>query len=275
MSKKALFGIFTQKSLAKFVHLLNKIVKDYLKFFSDFDKIIKIMNIEVVFMSKTYVKKEEKERAVPLYLFREGSNSHAYEYFGAHRKAKNSVVFRVWAPDAEAVGLVGDFNDWDVKATPMTALPKSGGVWECVVDGIKQFDSYKFAITAKSGNIVLKCDPYAFHSETRPGTASKFYEIEGCHEWKDDKWIEKRNSSNIYSSPIKYTRCTQALGSSTRTAISIHTGIWRTSLSLMLRKWDILTLSLCRLRNIRMTEAGAIRLRAIFPQPHATAHPRT
>ncbi len=202
LSNKALFGRFTQKSLAKFVHLLNKIVKLYLKFFLDFDKIIKIMNIEVVFMSKTYVKKEEKEREVPLYLFHEGSNSHAYEYFGAHRKTKNSVAFRVWAPDAEAVSLVGDFNDWDVKATPMTALPKSGGVWECVVDGIKQFDSYKFAITARSGNVVLKCDPYAFHSETRPGTASKFYEIEGCHEWKDDKWVEKRNSSNIYSSPI-------------------------------------------------------------------------
>ena len=140
MSKNVLFGRFAQKPLAKFVHLLNKIVKLYLKFFLDFDKIIKIMNIEVVFMSKTYVKKEEKEREVPLYLFHEGSNSHAYEYFGAHRKTKNSVVFRVWAPDAEAVSLVGDFNDWDVKATPMTALPKSGGVWECVVDGIKQFE---------------------------------------------------------------------------------------------------------------------------------------
>ena len=140
MSKNVLFGRFAQKPLTKFVHLLNKLVKLYLKFFLDFDKIIKIMNIEVVFMSKTYVKKEEKEREVPLYLFHEGSNSHAYEYFGAHRKTKNSVVFRVWAPDAKAVSLVGDFNNWDVKATPMTALPKSGGVWECVVDGIKQFD---------------------------------------------------------------------------------------------------------------------------------------
>ena len=66
MSKNVLFGRFAQKPLTKFVHLLNKLVKLYLKFFLDFDKIIKIMNIEVVFMSKTYVKKEEKEREVPL-----------------------------------------------------------------------------------------------------------------------------------------------------------------------------------------------------------------
>ncbi len=164
-------------------------------------------------MSKTYAKKDKKEREVPLYLFHEGSNSHAYEYFGAHRKTKKSVVFRVWAPDAEAVGLVGDFNGWDTGATPMALLPDTGGVWECVVDGIKQFDSYKFAVTAKSGKTVLKSDPYAFHSETRPGTASKFYEIENCHEWNDAKWIEKRNSTSIYSSPVNI--------------YEVHAGSWK------------------------------------------------
>ena len=80
-------------------------------------------------MAKNAKINAEKEREVPLYLFHEGSNSHSYEYFGAHRKDKDTVVFRVWAPHAKGVSVVGDFNGWDNSADRMNYIEKSDGVW--------------------------------------------------------------------------------------------------------------------------------------------------
>lgn len=164
-------------------------------------------------MSETILKKAEKEREVPLYLFHEGSNSHSYEYFGSHRKNKNTVVFRVWAPHAKAVSVVGDFNNWDIGSNSMNYVKDSGGVWECEIKGIKQFDNYKYAVTAQDSRVLMKSDPYAFHMETRPGTASKFYELDGCYEWSDDEWVEKRNNKNIYKSPVNI--------------YEVHAGSWK------------------------------------------------
>lgn len=70
----------------------------------------------------TKTTKKHSENDVPLYLFHEGSNSNAYEYFGSHRKNKNTVVFRVWAPDAKNVSVTGDFNDWSETENPMKPL---------------------------------------------------------------------------------------------------------------------------------------------------------
>ncbi len=164
-------------------------------------------------MSKAIEKNAQKEREIPLYFFHEGSNSHAYEYFGAHRKNSKTVTFRVWAPHAKGVSLVGDFNGWNAGETPMVCVPDSGGVWECDVQGIKKYDNYKYAIETSDGRTLMKSDPYGFHMETRPGTASKFYELDGCYEWNDAKWIEKRSKANVYKSPVNI--------------YEVHAGSWK------------------------------------------------
>ncbi len=138
---------------------------------------------------------------VPLYLFHEGSNARAYEYFGAHKTA-DGVCFRVWAPRAASVSVVGDFNDWDVLAAPMQSVPQSGGVWELTVPNIKQYDAYKYNIVSQSGKSFMKSDPYGVHMETRPGTATKYYEVADCYEWTDSAWLAARGKKNIYKSPV-------------------------------------------------------------------------
>lgn len=161
----------------------------------------------------TKTTKKHSENDVPLYLFHEGSNSNAYEYFGSHRKNKNTVVFRVWAPDAKNVSVTGDFNDWSETKNPMKQLKNSGGVWEAEIKNIKPYDMYKYCITAADGRTLMKCDPYGFHMETRPGTATKYYEIDDCYEWHDEKWVEGRNGKNIYESPVNI--------------YEIHAGSWK------------------------------------------------
>lgn len=161
----------------------------------------------------TKTTKKHSENDVPLYLFHEGSNSNAYEYFGSHRKNKNTVVFRVWAPDAKNVSVTGDFNDWSETENPMKQLKSSGGVWEAEIKNIKPYDMYKYCITAADGRTLMKCDPYGFHMETRPGTATKYYEIDDCYEWHDEKWVEGRNGKNIYESPVNI--------------YEIHAGSWK------------------------------------------------
>lgn len=161
----------------------------------------------------TKTTKKNSENDVPLYLFHEGSNSNAYEYFGSHRKNKNTVVFRVWAPDAKNVSVTGDFNDWSETENPMKPLKNSGGVWEAEIKNIKPYDMYKYCITAADGRTLMKCDPYGFHMETRPGTATKYYEIDDCYEWHDEKWVEGRNGKNIYESPVNI--------------YEIHAGSWK------------------------------------------------
>lgn len=161
----------------------------------------------------TKTTKKNSENDVPLYLFHEGSNSNAYEYFGSHRKNKNTVVFRVWAPDAKNVSVTGEFNDWSETENPMKPLKNSGGVWEAEIKNIKPYDMYKYCITAADGRTLMKCDPYGFHMETRPGTATKYYEIDDCYEWHDEKWVEGRNGKNIYESPVNI--------------YEIHAGSWK------------------------------------------------
>ena len=161
----------------------------------------------------TKTTKKHSENDVPLYLFHEGSNSNAYEYFGSHRKNKNTVVFRVWAPDAKNVSVTGDFNDWSETENPMKQLKNSGGVWEAEIKNIKPYDMYKYCITAADGRTLMKCDPYGFHMETRPGTATKYYEIDDCYEWHDEKWVEGRNGKNMYESPVNI--------------YEIHAGSWK------------------------------------------------
>lgn len=155
--------------------------------------------------------KKKENLDVPVYLFHEGSNARAYELLGAHRTGKNAVTFRVWAPHAVSVSVVGDFNSWDGEKNPMTRM-SDGEIWETTVKGIKQYDAYKYCITASDGRQFMKCDPYGFHSETRPGTASKFYEIDKF-KWTDKQWTDERARKDIYSSPVNI--------------YEVHAGSWR------------------------------------------------
>lgn len=146
-----------------------------------------------------------------LYFFHQGNSTRAYELLGSHRLNEDSVVFRVWAPRAKAVSLVGDFNKWIDGKNPLKPINNSG-VWECVVEGIQQFDAYKYCVTAPDGRQRMKCDPYGFHMETRPSSATKFYELDGF-DWQDDEWMERRRQTNIYDSPINI--------------YELHAGSWR------------------------------------------------
>ena len=147
-------------------------------------------------MAKTRVKTNDE----PLYLFHQGTNYNAYEYLGAHfiKKGKNSqVVFRTWAPNADKVSVVGDFNGWNENANVLTRISEKG-VFETYVSGLKQFDTYKFAITYKN-KTVLKADPYAFHAETPSKTGSKLYDLSEF-KWTDGDFI--KNRSTFYDKPV-------------------------------------------------------------------------
>ena len=145
--------------------------------------------------------------------FYSGTNSEAYRYLGAHRtrrSGKDGYVFRAWAPNAAHVSVVGDFCGWNGYAYPMEK--NADGFWECFVPSLKRYDIYKFAVTAQSGETVLKADPYAFHAETRPGTASKLYDL-GGYRWGDDEWRASRAKAPLDRSPLNI--------------YEVHLGSWR------------------------------------------------
>ena len=142
-----------------------------------------------------------------------GTNSEAYRYLGAHRtrrSGKDGYVFRTWAPNAAHVSVVGDFCEWNGYAYPMEK--NADGFWECFVPSLKRYDTYKFAVTAQTGETVLKADPYAFHAETRPGTASKLYDL-GGYRWGDDEWRTSRAKAPLDRSPLNI--------------YEVHLGSWR------------------------------------------------
>ena len=160
--------------------------------------------------------KEKKTGNLPLYLFHQGTNFKAYEYLGAHpqrgrRGLEDGYTFRVWAPNAASVSVVGDFNAWDPDANPM-ALLEDKAVWECTIEGLKQFDIYKYCIRTRDGRSLMKADPYAFHAQTAPETASKLFDIEG-YEWHDEAWFRSRQGHNPYRSPMNI--------------YELHLGSWR------------------------------------------------
>ena len=139
----------------------------------------------------------------PLYVFHHGRNFKAYEFFGAHpykEEGRKGYCFRVWAPHAEEVSVVGDFNEWDPEANKMTRL-LDGETFELEIDGLKGYCVYKYCIRTKDGRFLYKADPYAFHAETPSKTASKTYDLEG-YRWGDKEYLKKRKEKNIYSSPM-------------------------------------------------------------------------
>ena len=131
------------------------------------------------------------------YLFGQATHYDIYKKLGAHpvtQNGKSGTYFAVWAPNAEDVSVVGEFNDWDPERHPMK---KTGpiGVWETFVAGAEVGDLYKFCIRAMDGRLLYKADPYASWSEMRPGNASRIADITGF-KWGDATWLKKRKETD-------------------------------------------------------------------------------
>ena len=151
---------------------------------------------------------ENNNRVYPmaeqLRRFHEGEQFCAWEWFGAHAEIRedcSGTVFRLWAPHAVAVSVICESNGWDRERNPMTRMEEDSSIWICFIPGVNQFDSYKYSICTQNGQVLDKSDPFAFHAETRPYTASKIYNICG-YEWHDRAWMHRQKLDeqpiNIY-----------------------------------------------------------------------------
>ncbi|MGM0502010.1 MAG: 1,4-alpha-glucan branching protein GlgB [Bacillota bacterium] len=132
-----------------------------------------------------------------LHYFGEGKHYQIYEKMGANITTHEGVEgthFSVWAPNAERVSVVGQFNQWDGRMHQMRVLGGSG-VWEIFIPGICEGELYRFEILSQEGDVLIKSDPYAFYSELRPSNASVTYSLEDKYEWEDEDWIEKREKT--------------------------------------------------------------------------------
>ena len=139
--------------------------------------------------------------------FLSGKATNANEYMGSHTVGEETY-FRVWAPNAKSVSVVGDFNGWQSGVN--SCFYVDGGIWECIMPKLPTYTTYKYAIETGSGEIILKADPYAFHSETPPGNASKIYDLEG-YKWGDSSFIKNRKP--LYNAPVNI--------------YEVHLGSWR------------------------------------------------
>lgn len=149
-----------------------------------------------------------------LYLFHEGTNYQSYLMLGAHlmtQEGKTGVRFGVWAPNAQWVSVVGDFNAWNTNSHQMNRS-SSSGVWELFIPDVKENQIYKYAIKTQAGEELFKSDPYAFFSEVRPATASVVYDLEG-HPWEDGDWQSAKKEISSYEKPMLI--------------YEVHIGSWR------------------------------------------------
>ena len=142
----------------------------------------------------------KEDNSLAEYLFHEGTNYTSYNYLGAHFDG-NVCIFRTWAPNAREIYVTGSFNGWN-KYTHKAYRITGGGIFECVIPNVQEFDSYKYIIITKDGRELYKSDPYGYHCETRPGTASKVYCLDG-YKWEDEIWMQNRKTPyneavNIY-----------------------------------------------------------------------------
>jgi 1,4-alpha-glucan branching enzyme len=139
-----------------------------------------------------------------LHLFSEGRLFEAYRTLGAHIMVHGGVIgtrFAVWAPNAERVSVVGDFNRWDGRTHPMRVLGASG-VWELFIPGLGAGELYKYEIRNRhTGAVMVKTDPYGFMFEKRPGTAAKVAG-QNTYEWSDQPWMAQRAKSNWLHAPM-------------------------------------------------------------------------
>ena len=150
---------------------------------------------------------------IDLHLVGEGSHRKLYEKLGAHLRTERDVPgvgFAVWAPNARSVRVVGDFNSWDGRLHSMRSLGSSG-IWELFVPDVGEGAYYKFEVVSAQGSLILKSDPYAFHTEVPPGTACRVYQPR--YRFTDEEWVARREASDPHASPIS--------------VYELHLGSWR------------------------------------------------
>ena len=149
-----------------------------------------------------------------LHLFNEGTHFKIYEKLGAHLREVDGIEgvnFAVWAPNAQGVSVIGDFNDWDNRRHAMRKQIPSG-VWEIFIPGVGVDQNYKFKVTDCHGQQIEKSDPYGFFAEIPPRTASVVKDL-NSYKWGDNDWMEERAKSNQLDKPIS--------------VYEIHPGSWR------------------------------------------------
>ena len=164
---------------------------------------------------------EEKRRVKPYeigeldqYLLGQGNHYEIYKKLGAHLVEdgdKKGTYFAVWAPNAQKVSVIGEFNDWDLTADVMERNDPVG-IYTCFVEGAKENEMYKFCIETKKGELLYKADPYANYAELRPGTASRITDISKI-KWTDKAWMDQRLKWDHKENPMSI--------------YEVHLGSWR------------------------------------------------
>ena len=151
-----------------------------------------------------------------IYLFREGTHVRAYEKLGAHpvsaAEGSRGTHFAVWAPNAAAVSVVGEFNGWNPTSHRLEPRPDSSGIWSGFIDGVRPGSLYKYHIVSRNGGYTVnKADPYAFFAEKPPRTASVVWDL--SYEWGDGEWMKNRWRANSQDAPWS--------------VYELHLGSWR------------------------------------------------
>jgi 1,4-alpha-glucan branching enzyme len=145
----------------------------------------------------------ERLGEVDIHLFAEGTHGRIYEKLGAHPDVvdgRPGTAFAVWAPNAESVSVIGDFEGWGKHPAPL-ALHQGSGIWEAFLPGVRNGAAYKYRITSRQdGYRVDKADPYGFRSELPPATASIVWSLD--HEWGDAAWMTERRGRNALDAPV-------------------------------------------------------------------------
>jgi 1,4-alpha-glucan branching enzyme len=149
---------------------------------------------------------------IDLHLVGEGRHEQLYEKLGAH-VTDEGVAFAVWAPNAAKVSVVGQWNQWDGRVNPLEQHGVSG-IWHAVVPEAREGALYRYEITTRDGQLLLKSDPYAFAAEKPPGNASRVFRSR--YEWGDDEWLDQRRASEPLAAPMSI--------------YEVHLGSWRRTL---------------------------------------------
>jgi 1,4-alpha-glucan branching enzyme len=150
-----------------------------------------------------------------IYLFREGTHTRLYDKLGAHlceERGEAGAAFAVWAPNAESVSVVGEFNDWDRARHPLAPRPDNAGIWEGFIAGVASGARYKYRVASRyHGYSADKGDPFAFFWEAPPQTASRVWNL--TYEWGDSEWMAARRDRNALGAPLSI--------------YELHLGSWR------------------------------------------------
>ena len=149
-----------------------------------------------------------------IYSFKKGTHYECQKFLGSRLcevGGQQGALFRVWAPRAKAVSVVGEWNSWTPASHPMQNLSKTG-IWQCFIPGLSEYDIYKYCVTTPADEMVFKADPYAFHTETRPSNCSKLYTL-GGYEWHDVRWERRKQLGNPVGGPLNI--------------YEMHAGSWR------------------------------------------------